>query len=78
MLILVISILNSASLVNALYVFLIVASYGLVLLIFFRPALSSFLDRVSTTHPHHYQKGLLAALFIGIFLSAFFTEVAGK
>ena len=77
MLILVISILNSKTMVTALYVFLLVASYGILLLVFLRPAISKLLDKVSATASENSQKSLLAMCFMAIFLSAWFTEVAG-
>lgn len=73
MLILVISILNSADLVTAVYVFAVVVGYGLFLLLFARPVISRGLERVAAIGSDSVHKSALAVTFVAIFVSAFFT-----
>ena len=64
-------------LAQALYVFLIVVAYGAVLLIFVRPLITKYLDKISTIDSVTVQKSLLVGTYVAIFLSAFFTEIVG-
>lgn len=63
LLILVISILNASSLITAVYVFLVVAAYGLGLLVFVRPLIARFLQRVATIESVLVQARLI--IYIG-------------
>lgn len=77
LLILVIAILNSTNLLTALYVFMLVLAYGLFLFIVVKPPLTLFFARFSAFESGTTQKSVLAIIFIAIFLSAFFTQIAG-
>jgi Kef-type K+ transport system membrane component KefB len=77
MLILVISILKAKDMKMALYVFLLVAAYGSLLLIFLRPFITRCLDRLSSVGTVSIEKSALAITFMAIFVSSWFTEVVG-
>lgn len=63
----------SSTLLNALYVFCLVAIYGALLLFIGRPLLTRYMDRAARAESETLQSSLLALTFMAIFLSAFFT-----
>jgi hypothetical protein len=63
----------SSTLLNALYVFFLVATYGALLLFIGRPLLTRYMDRAARAESETLQSSLLALTFMAIFLSAFFT-----
>ena len=63
----------SSTLLNALYVFCLVATYGALLLFIGRPLLTRYMDRAARAESETLQSSLLALTFMAIFLSAFFT-----
>lgn len=69
------SLFYSSTLLNALYVFCLVATYGLLLLFIGRPILTRYMNRAARTESETLQSSLLALTFMAIFLSAFFTVI---
>lgn len=74
---LIVSILHAGSMLTALYVFLVVIGYALIILIPFRILFQKVYDRFCGKKSHMLTPFLVSSIFLLIFLSAWITDLIG-